>query len=467
MSEKIDETLKKLANNTPTGKINPDSPTQDHDLPGNPTCDICGGSGYLRRDLPIGHPDFGKLIVCGCREGRINRSLHNHLFALSNLQELKHLTFDNFSPRGRVGLRAAQAESLEQAYNQSRYFAETRKGWLVLSGKFGCGKTHLAAAIANFAVDIGMPTLFLTVPDLLDNLRFSYDNPESTFESRFDEIRNAPLLIMDDFGTQNATEWAQEKLFQILNFRYINKLPLVITTNLMLEEMEPRIGSRLEDPEIVTRVNIIAPDYRRPTHDSLDYAGLSTSMDFMGKQTFATFEFRENENLLPEHIKSLRNAFNSAREFAEEPDGWLVLTGTYGCGKTHLAAAIANYQADQGNMFVFVVVPDLMDHLRATFGPRSTTTLDRRFEQIKGTPLLILDDLGTQNMTPWTREKLYQLINFRYNAELPTVITTPELRDEMDERLRSRLMDRRLSTIYAISAPNYRGTKRKKGKKRR
>ena len=417
--------------------------------------------GYFRFDVPVGHPNFGKLQICSCREGKINRRLHKHLFAMSHLQELKHLTFDNFSPRGRVGLRAAQAESLEQAYNQARFFAETRKGWLVLSGEYGSGKTHLAAAIANFVVDIGIPTLFLTVPDLLDNLRFSYDDPESSFESRFDEIRNAPLLIMDDFGTQNATEWAQEKLFQILNFRYINKLPLVVTTNLMLGEIEPRIQSRLEDPEIVTRVNIIAPDYRRPAYDTRGHAGLSASMDFMYNKTFANFEFRKKENLLPEHVKSLENAFENARGFAENPDGWLVLTGTYGCGKTHLAAAIANYRADQGHMFVFEVVPDLMDHLRATFGPRSTTTLDRRFEQIKNTPLLILDDLGTQNMTPWTREKLYQLCNFRYNAELPTVITTPELKNEMDERLRSRMMDRRLSIICAISAPSYRGTQRK------
>ena len=106
-------------------------------------------------------------------------------------------------------------------------------------------------------------------------------------------------------------------------------------------------------------------------------------MDFMHNLTFATFELRNNENLLPDHVNSLENAFNNAREFAEYPDGWLVLTGPYGCGKTHLAAAIANFRADQGHMLMFEVVPDLMDHLRATFGPRSTTTLDRRFEEIK------------------------------------------------------------------------------------
>ena len=55
-------------------------------------------------------------------------------------------------------------------------------GWLLLLGGYGGGKTHLAAGIANFAVGMGVPTLFLTVPDLLDWLRFAYDDPDSTFE---------------------------------------------------------------------------------------------------------------------------------------------------------------------------------------------------------------------------------------------------------------------------------------------
>ena len=441
-------------------------PLPPEDLPGKADCQICGGVGYFRQDVDVTHPDFGKLTVCSCRQGDIDARRHQHLFAMSNLDELRHLTFDNFQARGRVGLRAAQADSLEYAYNQARHFAQHAQGWLLLSGGYGCGKTHLAAAIANFVVDLGIPTLFLTVPDLLDALRFAYDDPESTFEKRFDEIRSAPLLIMDDFGTQNATEWAQEKLFQILNFRYINKLPVVITTNLLLDEIEPRIRSRLEDPDMVTRVNIISPDYRRPAHDSLGYSKLSSSMDFLHNLTFATFSLRENEKLHSDHSKSLSKAFDTAREFAENPDGWLVLTGPYGCGKTHLAAAIANFRADKGYLPMFVVVPDLLDHLRSTFGPRSTISLDRRFEDVRKAPLLILDDLGTQNMTPWVREKLYQLFNYRYNAELATVITTPEFRDDMDPRILSRMQDARLCTICAITAPSFRGTPRARRKKR-
>jgi len=434
-----------------------------NDLPGDPQCPICHGVGYVRQDLPVGHPDFGKLQICTCRHGQISQQIHRKLFALSNLEELKHLTFENFKSRGYVGLREVQAESLERAYNQARQFSQSLTGWLILQGKFGCGKTHLAAAIANFAVGMGVPTLFITVPDLLDSLRFAYDSTETTFEERFDEIRNAPLLVLDDFGTQNATAWAQEKLFQIINFRYINHLPLVVTTNLMLNEIEERIQSRFLDPEMVTRVNIQAPDYRRPTHDTKapGYAYL----DLLENKTFATFDLRSGEGLPAEHLKSLEKAFNETREFAENPQGWLVLTGPFGSGKTHLAAAIANFRADQGKSTIFVVVPDLFDHLRSTFGPKSTVSLDYRFEEIRTAPVLILDDLGTQNVTPWVREKLYQLFNYRYDAELPTVITTVEFRDEMDARILSRMMDSRLCKICPITAPSYRGVQRPRSRR--
>ncbi|MCX6065844.1 MAG: ATP-binding protein, partial [Chloroflexi bacterium] len=160
-----------------------------------------------------------------------------------------------------------------------------------------------AAAVANFAVQMGVPTLFLTVPDLLDTLRFSYDSVDTTFEQRFEQIKNAELLVLDDFGTQNATGWAQEKLFQILNYRYINKLPLVVTTNLALDEIEARIRSRLQDPELVTTVRISSPDYRRPT-DDMGHSELS-SLDLLSKRTFVNFVERVDEGLKPDEIRSL------------------------------------------------------------------------------------------------------------------------------------------------------------------
>jgi DNA replication protein DnaC len=63
------------------------------------------------------------------------------------------------------------------------------------------------------------------------------------------------------------------------------------------------------------------------------------------RQTFGNFSLRQNEKLPSQDLKDLKKAFDAARDFAEHPRGWLLLTGPYGCGKTHLAAAIGNYQA--------------------------------------------------------------------------------------------------------------------------
>jgi DNA replication protein DnaC len=134
-----------------------------------------------------------------------------------------------------------------------------------------------------------------------------------------------------------------------------------------------------------------------------------------------------------------------------------LITGLSGTGKTHLAAAIGNYRLKMGERPIFVSALDLLDHLRATFNPDSKVRFDQRFQEVLTTPLLILDDLGTQSITPWVHGKLVQLFDYRYNAKLPTVITSVEPLDEIDSRLRSRLVDTRLCKVFAIDAPAYRG----------
>ncbi len=430
---------------------------------GDPNCPHCGGLGYLRRELPVGHPDFGRLEICECRRASVTDQVRSRLFSISRLNELGDLTFETFKPRGRKGLGELQSQSLEWAFNHARQYASSLNGWLLLQGGYGSGKTHLAAAIANFAVSMGVPTLFLTVPDLLDTLRFAYDSTDTTFEERFEQIRNAELLVLDDFGTQNATGWAQEKLFQIINYRYINKLPLVVTTNLALDEIEARVRSRLQDPELVTTVRISSPDYRRPTDDT-GHSELS-SLDLLSNRTFESFIDRHDEELKPDETRSLEKAFKAATSFAEKPRGWLVFTGPYGSGKTHLAAAIANYRAGLGDPPLFVMVPDLLDHLRAAFSPSSGTSYDRRFDEVRTAPLLILDDMGSQSATPWAKEKLYQLLNYRYNAELPTIITVAvDMLKDVDERIRTRMLDERICSLVAISAPAFVGSRSRRKK---
>jgi DNA replication protein DnaC len=417
-------------------------------------CPLCNGLGYVRADVPVDHPDFGKLVPCTCHLAEVAQRRTDALRVLSDLDMLDRMTFETFIPEGH-GLTPDKQANLRWAYEEARDFAQDPTGWLVLMGGFGCGKTHLAAAIANRCVERGQPVLFITVPDLLDHLRAAFA-PSSTsgYDTRFEEIRTAPILILDDLGTESSTPWAQEKLFQVFNYRYNAHLPTVITTNHELEEISLRLRSRLVDPDLIRIVSITAPDYRRAgvAQDQSDLSSLSLH----AHQTFETFELRKGE--LPKaEEETLEQAISYARAFAENPEGWLIFTGTYGCGKTHLAAAIANHNATQGRPALFVVVPDLLDHLRATFNPQSAVTFDQRFEEVRRAPLLILDDLGTESATPWAREKLYQIFDYRYNAHLPTVITTATLIEELDPRLATRMLDVSLCTPFAILVPAYRG----------
>ena len=98
--------------------------------------------------------------------------------------------------------------------------------------------------------------------------------------------------------------------------------------------------------------------------------------------------------------------------------------------------------------------------------PASNTRLDKRFNEIKSSPLLILDDLGTESATGWVKEKLYQLFNYRYNARLPTVITTTTHLDELDPKLASRIGDPNRCIIFSLEVPSFRGgTRKKKGRR--
>ena len=422
--------------------------------------------GYLRADVPLEDPNFGKVEICACRQPEVRKRVRSRLYRFSNLDELVHLTFESFNPEGRHNLPAHQRQSLQIALEAAQKFAHSLDGWLLIQGPYGCGKTHLAAAVANECASLGFPTLFLTVPDLLDSLRFAFNAEDTTFEERFIQIRTAPLLVLDDFGTQNATDWAREKLFQILNYRYVNRLPVLVTTNLAMEQIEGRMRSRLSEPNLVTHVEILAPDYRLDC-DQVGKHEIS-SLEFHGEQSFTNFNTRDKEKLPPDDIHSLDLVLKAAIKFSEKPKGWMVISGPHGSGKTHLAAAIANACASQGHQVVFIQVPDLLDHLRATFNPKSEVSYDRRFEEVRSATILMLDDLGTQATTPWVREKLYQLLNYRYNAKLPTVITTADKLDDIDPRIRSRMFDNRLCEIYVITAPSYfvTGVEGKRRKKR-
>ena len=415
-------------------------------------CDICGGLGWIGADVPVGHPQFGKLVPCPHRRAELDRSTAQRVW--TDLGPLRSMTLENFQPEGHA-VTVEQRASLRNAVDCVQRFIDEPRGWLYIRGGYGCGKTHLAASIANACLAKGTPVMFVNVPDLLDYLRAAYSPAsDETYDQRFNDVRDAPILILDDLGTQNATPWAEEKLYQILNTRYIAKRSTVITTNLDLDDLDPRLRSRLSDLDLVRKLSILAPDFRR---NPIEQGQSSmSSLALYHDKTFETFETHPAD-LSREEFASLKEGLRLAKAFAQHPQDWLMFIGGYGVGKTHLAAAIANYQAERGYAAMFVVVPDLLDHLRAAFSPDARTSFDQRFEEVRTAALLILDDLGTESATPWAREKLYQIVNHRYVARLPTVITSSLPTDDLDPRIRTRILDQTRCIVFPLSVPSYRG----------
>ena len=219
-------------------------------------CPVCKGAGYLRADVPYGHPNFGKPIACECKEAERAEKRRQQLREMSNLDAFRDKSFKNFNPR---------VPGVHEAYQIALEFAQNPNGWLLLIGRNGCGKTHLAAAIANQRLACGSLVLFATVPDLLDHLRATFA-PASTvvYDQLFSSMREAELLILDDLGSEQNSPWASEKLFQLLNYRYNSHFPTVITTNSMgLQAVDDRIRSRLMDKSLVIEVTFDrAQDYR-------------------------------------------------------------------------------------------------------------------------------------------------------------------------------------------------------------
>ncbi|OQY46021.1 MAG: hypothetical protein B6242_08935 [Anaerolineaceae bacterium 4572_78] len=419
-------------------------------------CPICNDMGFLRFDVPVGHAKFGQVTICECQSHEIKKKRQKKLRSISNLAALSHYTFDSFILCKQNDASQIN-ENLQRVHNIALNFAENPNGWLVFVGNYGCGKTHLAVAIANDRIQHNQPALFVVVPDLLDHLRATY-HPYSTvtYDERFEEIRSSPLLILDDLGTQASTPWAQEKLFQIFNDRYNRRLPTVVTTNVALEELDARLRSRLVDRNLSVIVHIEAPDFR----DMEKYLPKLSSLSYHADKTFTTFDLHRSFGT--SHAKkladNLEEAYKLSENYAQNPSDWLIFTGKHGCGKTHLAAAIALHQSNLGEKVLFIVMADLLDHLRATYHPNSSIPYDKRFEQIRNAPLLVLDDLGTYSATPWAQEKMYQLLNHRYNARLPTVITLADT-TSLDPVIKARFFDDERCEVFFIKAGQYKKRK--------
>lgn len=180
-------------------------------------------------------------------------------------------TFENF----KVDKQNEKAfEAVNRYANDFGKFSDQGLGF-ILSGPYGSGKTHLAGALAIELMSKGIPVVFGTLISLLGKIRQTYS--ESWKQEDELEILNTyskvDLLIIDDLGKERASEWSLEKLFSIVNTRYEDNLPIVVTTNYSMETLIDKLTTNKNSDvgeSIVSRLHemcrgiyLNAPDYRR------------------------------------------------------------------------------------------------------------------------------------------------------------------------------------------------------------
>lgn len=246
---------------------------------GGPVCDVCRSHRVLRRDVGYTDPDFGRLFECtapACRMWSEQKRLES--FYRDAPEDVRDTTLETFAARvSHPGQRHALA--MVQAW------AVTLGGWwLYLCGPPGRGKTGLAYGAAW---QLGRGAAFVKVPTLLRQLSNTYDrrSGERRKESELELLERywtVPVLVLDEFGVEAPTAWAEERIYQVVDGRSSDRgLVTVITSNLDLQRLERRLAR--VDPDsgerVVSRIHgragpfvvpVGGPDLRiqdRPTYE--------------------------------------------------------------------------------------------------------------------------------------------------------------------------------------------------------
>lgn len=211
---------------------------------------LCCGKCHTRRQAEITVPNVETgedvtvkvPVMCECRsredekrqEEERQRKEMAAILALKKQslmdERLQDATFENFQ----------QTQHNARALRLCRRYAERfddmmmKNQGLLFYGGVGTGKTFAAACIANYLLEQNCPVIMTSFVKLLETMQ-SFKEDDSVLLSR---LNKAKLLIIDDLGAERSTDFALEKVYNIVDSRYRAKLPIILTTNLSMEEMK-------------------------------------------------------------------------------------------------------------------------------------------------------------------------------------------------------------------------------------
>lgn len=152
------------------------------------------------------------------------------LLEASNLGErFKGRTFASFDAK-----RDPKAFEACSKYAKAENLLELQRNGLLIAGGYGSGKTHLAAAVTQVLTDRGISVLFGTAIEHFDKIREDFEH--TGIDRHLAKMKSANVLVIDDLGKEKKSDWTKQVLFDVVNYRYEHKLPIIITTNLVSKD---------------------------------------------------------------------------------------------------------------------------------------------------------------------------------------------------------------------------------------
>lgn len=178
-----------------------------------------------------------------------NRKIINNIYKDNYMKKrLQKYNFENFSDTYKE----------KNVINQLIKFTDScikseMKNGLIIYGNIGYEKTYLAACIANKMIEKNKIALMEKSSSIIDRIKESF-NKDGLSETQIIELySNVDMLIIDDFGNENLSRWALEKLYKIISSRYDNELPIVITTRYNKEQLIEQLSTE-NDTEIAEEI---------------------------------------------------------------------------------------------------------------------------------------------------------------------------------------------------------------------
>ena len=217
-------------------------------------CSNCEGECILpdrfrnRTSRPVAIMKDGEFHVCWtnsikCHNEKVNGEFMR-LFRQSGLtQSQLHMNFDSYA------VKAGTKEAKIQAWKAAKEYS-----CLILAGKAGTGKTHLAVAIAQYAMRKGRCAIFRLVSELVDELREANRDNSSRYYELMKTYKEVPCLVLDDMGKERTTRAGLDYVYQIVDYRYRHELQTVATTNAPDSDTLSRWGEEEYIVPIVSRI---------------------------------------------------------------------------------------------------------------------------------------------------------------------------------------------------------------------